>query len=48
VLVANKTDLDDRRVVHAKVGEEFADSNGLKYFECSAVSILYPSHLQLL
>ena len=39
VLVANKTDLDQRRVISPKAGMEFAESNGLKYFECSAVSL---------
>lgn len=38
VLVANKIDLDERRVISPKAGMEFAESNGLKYFECSAVS----------
>ena len=41
VLVANKTDLDQRRVISPKAGMEFAESNGLKYFECSAVSLSY-------
>lgn len=36
VLVANKIDLDERRVISPKAGMEFAESNGLKYFECSA------------
>lgn len=40
VLVANKTDLDQRRVVSPKQGKELALSKGLGYFECSAVSIL--------
>jgi len=39
VLVANKIDLDQRRVISPKSGKEFAESNGLEYFECSAVSI---------
>lgn len=39
VLVANKIDLDERRVISPKAGMEFAESNGLKYFECSAVSL---------
>ena len=39
VLVANKIDLDQRRVVSPKSGREFAESNGLEYFECSAVSM---------
>merc|ERR1712150_257566 len=36
VLVANKIDLDERRIISPKAGVEFAESNGLKYFECSA------------
>ncbi|KAK2166846.1 hypothetical protein LSH36_34g00049 [Paralvinella palmiformis] len=36
VLVANKIDLDQRRVISPKSGKEFAESNGLEYFECSA------------
>ena len=39
VLVASKTDLEERRVVSRKSGQEFAESKGLKYFECSAVSL---------
>ncbi|GFO28636.1 intraflagellar transport protein 27 homolog [Plakobranchus ocellatus] len=35
-LVANKTDLDQRRVISPKVGKELALSNKLEYFECSA------------
>jgi len=37
VLVANKTDLDERRVISQKAGQDFAQSKGLEYFECSAV-----------
>lgn len=36
--MANKIDLDERRVISPKAGIEFAESNQLKYFECSAVS----------
>ena len=37
VLIANKTDLDDRRRrVSPKVGHELATQLGLVYFECSA------------
>lgn len=36
ILLANKTDLHDRRVVSPKMGEDFAAQNGLDYFECSA------------
>ncbi len=38
VLLANKIDLDQRRAIDEKTGREFASSNGLEYFECSAVS----------
>uniref|UniRef100_A0A0B6YSE1 Small monomeric GTPase n=1 Tax=Arion vulgaris TaxID=1028688 RepID=A0A0B6YSE1_9EUPU len=36
VLVANKTDLDKRRIISPKMGRELAQSNKLEYFECSA------------
>ncbi|XP_060581303.1 intraflagellar transport protein 27 homolog [Ruditapes philippinarum] len=36
VLIANKIDLDQRRVISPKMGADFAASQGLKYFECSA------------
>ena len=37
MLIANKTDLDDRRRrVSPKVGHELATQLGLVYFECSA------------
>ncbi|XP_076460416.1 intraflagellar transport protein 27 homolog [Babylonia areolata] len=36
VLVANKTDLDQRRVISPKEGKDLAMSSGLEYFECSA------------
>ncbi|KAI9349693.1 P-loop containing nucleoside triphosphate hydrolase protein [Obelidium mucronatum] len=35
-LVANKVDLEGRRVVSSEQGEEFAKANKLTYFECSA------------
>ncbi|KAJ3069173.1 Intraflagellar transport protein 27 [Podochytrium sp. JEL0797] len=38
VLVANKVDLDSRRVISAEQGEEFAKENKLVYFECSAAN----------
>ena len=38
VLVANKIDLDKRRVVSEAQGRQFAASKELEYFECSAVS----------
>ena len=36
VLLANKTDLTERRMVSPKVGSELAGQLGLMYFECSA------------
>ena len=39
VFVANKIDLDGRRVVWKEKAEEFANSKGLQYYECSAVSL---------
>ena len=38
VLIANKSDLDQRRAVSVMDGREKALSKGLEYFECSAVS----------
>lgn len=35
-LVANKVDLDDRRVITTEEAQEFAKSNGLLYVESSA------------
>ena len=35
VLLANKTDLSDRRMVSPKVASELAQQLGLMYFECS-------------
>ncbi len=35
VLLANKTDLTNRRVVSPKMGSELAQQLGLMYFECS-------------
>ena len=36
VLIGNKTDLEDKRVISYNQGKEFADSYGLKYIETSA------------
>ena len=36
VLIGNKTDLEDKRVVTYNQGKEFADTYGLKYIETSA------------
>lgn len=38
VLIANKVDLVNRRVITTAQGEELAKLNGLGYFEVSAVS----------
>ena len=38
VLVGNKTDLDQRRIVTIKDAQDFAKKNKLTYFEVSAVS----------
>nr|KAG5713771.1 hypothetical protein BaRGS_024398 [Batillaria attramentaria] len=36
VVLANKIDLDQRRVVSPKEGKDLAMQHGLEYFECSA------------
>ena len=36
VLIGNKTDLEDKRVITYNQGKEFADGYGLKYIETSA------------
>ena len=36
VLIGNKTDLDDKRVITTNQGKEFADTYGLKFIETSA------------
>ena len=36
VLIGNKTDLEDKRVISYNQGEEFADMYGLRYIETSA------------
>ena len=36
VLIGNKTDLEEKRVITYNQGKEFADSYGLKYIETSA------------
>lgn len=35
VLIANKSDLSDRRVIPPKAGSDLAQQLGLLYFECS-------------
>ena len=39
ILVGNKTDLEDKRVVSTEEGKELAEQNGLKYYEISALTI---------
>lgn len=39
VLVGNKTDLEDRRVITTEAAKSLAQGNGMEYFECSAVSL---------
>lgn len=39
MVIANKVDQKNRRVVNTKKGEEYAKSLGLTYFECSAVML---------
>ena len=46
VLVANKIDLDKRRVVSEAQGRKFAASKELEYFECSAVSEKHHFHIK--
>ena len=36
ILVGNKTDLEDKRVVSSDEGKKLADENGLKFYEISA------------
>ncbi|XP_067670998.1 intraflagellar transport protein 27 homolog [Haliotis asinina] len=36
VLIANKVDLDQRRVISPKAGKDMATTHQLEYFECSA------------
>ena len=39
ILVGNKTDLEDKRVVSTEEGKKLAEENGLKYYEISALKI---------
>jgi hypothetical protein len=41
VLVANKSDMTNRRVVSNAEGEKLASSLSLDFFECSVVSLLH-------
>lgn len=45
VLVGNKTDLTDRRVVEQEQAQEWAEKHGLEYCEMSVVSICSFHHL---
>ena len=40
ILVGNKTDLEDKRVISKQAGEQLAEKNGLKYYEISALKLL--------
>ena len=40
LLIGNKTDLEDKRVITYNQGKEFADGYGLKYIETSAIKNL--------
>lgn len=44
VLVGNKSDLSTRREVQASAAGEWAQSQGMEYFETSAVSVLQVQH----
>ena len=39
ILVGNKTDLEDKRVITTEEGKQLAEENGLKYYEISALKI---------
>ena len=39
ILVGNKTDLTDKRVISNEEGKKLAEENGLKYYEISALTI---------
>ena len=39
VLVGNKTDLEEKRIVTNEEGKKLAEDNGLKYYEISALTI---------
>ena len=45
VLVGNKTDLEQRRIISPKEATDFAHSHGLEYYECSAVRIIHSCNL---
>ena len=39
ILVGNKTDLEDKRIISKEEGKKLAEENGLKYYEISALTI---------
>ena len=39
ILVGNKTDLEDKRIITKEEGQKLAEENGLKYYEISALKI---------
>jgi Ras-related protein Rab-1A len=39
ILVGNKTDLEDKRVISTDEGKKLAEANGLKFYEISALKI---------
>ena len=39
ILVGNKTDLEDKRVITTEEGQKLAEQHGLKYYEISALKI---------
>ena len=39
ILVGNKNDLEDKRVISTEEGKKLAESNGLKFYEISALKI---------
>ena len=39
ILVGNKTDLEDQRVISKEDGKKLADENGLKFYEISAKAV---------
>ena len=47
VLIANKVDLENRRIVSTTQGEEFAKLNSFGYFEVSAVIFFWISNKKL-
>lgn len=55
VLIANKTDLNDLRVISPKAGMDLANSQGIQYLETSVVStihhkfpVIFASHEKIL